>query len=75
MKARVRELLHAVPFRPFVIHMVDGRNFQIEDPSFVMASPKENSNVIVEESTDRMHYLKVSLIAGVEVLSDAGRNA
>ena len=66
MKARIRELLHAKPFRPFAIRMVDGREYRIENPEFVMASPKERTNVLLEESRNKMHYLPPSLIQSVE---------
>ncbi len=32
MKARIRDLLHASPFQPFVIRMADGREYRIDDP-------------------------------------------
>ena len=66
MKARSRELLRAAPFQPFIIRMADGRWFKIEDPAYVMASPKGHSDVIVEETADRMHYLPVAMIVNVE---------
>ena len=67
MKARIRELLHAIPFRPFIIRMADGSEHPVADPSFVMASPNERSSVIVEEEhEDRMHYLSPLLIRSVE---------
>ena len=51
--------------------MADGREFYIERPDFVMASPNNKSWVVVEEvNEDRMHYLSPSLIAGVEPASD-----
>ena len=72
MKARIRELVQTVPFQPFVIHMADGRKFQINHPDFVFASPKDQSWVIVvEENEDRLHHLSALLITGVEYASDA----
>ena len=66
MKARIRELIRAVPFHPFVMRMSDGRTFRVEDPAFIMASPKAHSDVMVEESAERMHSLPVSSIISVE---------
>ena len=72
MKERIREVLHAVPFLPFVIYMADGRKFRVEHPDFVLASPKNQSWVIVEEpDNDRVHHLAALLITGVEYASDA----
>ena len=68
MKSRVRRLLCAKPFQPFVICMIDRTEHRVTDPSFVMASPNEQSSIIVEEMIeDRMHYLSPSLIYSVEL--------
>ena len=72
MKERIRQLLHTIPFQPFVIHMADGRQFRVEHPDFVLASPKNQSWVIVEEpDNDLMQHLAAMLITGVEYVSDA----
>ena len=72
MKERIRQLLHTVPFQPFIIYMADGRQFRVEHPDFVLASPKNQSWGIVEEpDNDRMHHLAALLITGVEYASDA----
>jgi hypothetical protein len=68
MKARVREFLHATPFRPFVIKMADGREYRVEFPDSVLASPSSWPQIIIEDSTkDALHYLSVLLISSVEV--------
>ena len=72
MKERIRELLHAIPFRPFVIYMADGRTFRINHPDFVFAPPTSQSYIIVaEENEDRLHHLTALLMTGVEYTSDA----
>ncbi len=72
MKVRIRQLLHSVPFQPFVIRMADGQEFRIEHPDFVLASSKNQSEIVVEEETsDRMHFLSALLITSVEKVSDA----
>ena len=72
MKPRIRELLQAIPFRPFVIHIADGRTFRIDYPEFVLASPSNQSQIIVEEpDKDRLHHLSVLLITGIEEITDA----
>ncbi len=67
MKARIRELLHAIPFRPFIIHMADGREYRVDYPEFVLASSSNQSVVIVEDpENERIHTLFALLIASVE---------
>jgi hypothetical protein len=41
MKRRIRELIHATPFLPFVIRMADGREYRIEHPDIVLAAAND----------------------------------
>lgn len=66
MKARIRELLAAVPFQPFVIRMADGREYRIDHPDFVLASSTEVPQVLIEEEDGSTHYLSALLITSVE---------
>ncbi len=36
---KIRELCHAEPFRPFVLHFPDGRHIGVQHPDFVALSP------------------------------------
>jgi len=66
MKARIRELLHAVPFRPFVIRMADGQEFRVEHPDFVLAPSSDVPQVTIEEPNGRQHFLPVRLRTSIE---------
>ena len=66
MKARVRELLNATPFQPFVSRMADGREYRIEHPEFVLAAATDVPQVVVEEPDGRLHFLSVLLMTSVE---------
>ena len=46
MKARLRELLRATPFRPFIIRMAGGREYRVGHPDFVFASPNNQSWIL-----------------------------
>ena len=71
MKGRIRDLINATPFEPFIIRMADGREFRIEHPDFILASSKNQSETIVEEEhNDRVHFLAALLITSVEKVSD-----
>ena len=67
MKRRIRELLHATPFQPFVIRMADGREYRIEHPDFALAAGSEVPQVTIEEPNGSQHNLSVLLITSVEV--------
>ena len=71
MKARIRQLLHATPFRAFVIRMADGRECRIEHPDFVLAAATDSPQVILEESNGSVHFLSVLLMTSIETVPDA----
>jgi hypothetical protein len=66
MKARIRELLRMIPFRPFIIRMADGREYRVEHPDFVLAAASEVPQVTIEEPDGRQHYLSALLITSIE---------
>ena len=57
MKPRIRELLHATPFQPFVIRMADGKEYRIEHPDFVLAASSDVPQIILEDPDGSVHYL------------------
>jgi hypothetical protein len=66
MKARIRELLHAQPFQPFIIRMADGREYRIDHPDFVLAAASDTPQITIEEPDGRQHYLSALLVTSVE---------
>jgi hypothetical protein len=72
MKRKIRELLHAMPFQPFIIRMADGREYRIEHPDFVLAAASEVPRITIEEIDGSQHNLSALLITSVEVTAPAG---
>ena len=68
MKAKIRELVHSVPFRPFVIRMADGREYRIDHPDFVLAAATDVPQVTVEKPDGSTHFLSALLISSVELV-------
>ncbi|MBI3881663.1 MAG: hypothetical protein HY301_16565 [Verrucomicrobia bacterium] len=68
MKTRIRDLLNATPFRPFIIRTADGREYRIDHPDFVLAA-SDTPQVVIEEPDGRVHFLSVLLISSVELAS------
>lgn len=66
MKARVRQLLQAQPFQPFIIRMADGHEYRIDHPDFVLAAASDVPQVTIEEADGRQHYLSALLIVSIE---------
>ena len=64
MKAEeIFELVHAQPFVPFEVHLVDGRSFVIEHPDFIM---RTQDNMTLHLSADeRSHRIDTKLVISV----------
>jgi hypothetical protein len=69
MKPRIRELLDARPFRPFVIRMADGREYRIDHPDFVLAASTDVPQITIEERDGSQHYLSALLVTSVQRLA------
>ena len=66
MKARIRELLQARPFQPFVIRMADGREYRIDHPDFVLAAASDIPQITIEEADGHQHFLSALLVTSIE---------
>jgi hypothetical protein len=67
MKARIRQLLHATRFQPFIIRMADGKEYRIEHPDFVLAA-SDVPQIIIEEPDGNVHFLSVLLVTSIETV-------
>ena len=63
-------------FRPFTIHMGDGRSFRVDHPEFLSRSPSGRT-VIVHQPDDSFSILDMLLITELEVhpAAPTGREA
>jgi hypothetical protein len=66
MKARIRDLLRSMPFRPFVIRMANGREYRIEHPDFVLAAASDVPQITIEEPDGRQYHLSALLVSSIE---------
>ncbi len=73
----VREALHAQPFEPFDLKLVDGRHFTITHPEWVLMPPVQRVRDIIvatladsEPGTYRTHRIDLGLIVEVTSPSD-----
>lgn len=57
----IREFNRAVPFKPYVIRMVNGETYEVPHPDFLSVSPK-GSFVILFASDESPHHLSAILI-------------
>ena len=63
---QLKNVLHAQPFRPFTIHMGDGRVFFVKHPDFISRSASGRT-VIVHGDDETFSILDMLLVTEIEV--------
>jgi hypothetical protein len=62
---QVREAMHAMPFQPFIIRLVDGRSFLVKHPDFVAVANMREMVFVGDD--DGIHNLSLPLVLEVEI--------
>lgn len=62
----IRDCLKKQPFAPFVIHMNDGRHFEIKHPDFVAIHPEASTEVIVFLPKGRFEFVYLKNVSGIQ---------
>jgi hypothetical protein len=75
MKARIRELLHASPFQPFIIRTADGRDYRIDHPDYVLAAATDVPQITIEEPDGTQYFLSALLVTSLERVARNGTPA
>lgn len=65
---RLQATQHAQPFRPYRIHMADGRRLDVHHPDFVARSPTGRT-IVVYKPDDTSEIVDLLLVASLEVLN------
>jgi hypothetical protein len=65
---QLQAMQHAQPFRPYRIHMADGRSLDVHHPDFVARAPT-GRGVIIYKPDDTFEVLDLLLVASLEVLN------
>ena len=63
---QLRTVLRAAPFRPFTIHLADGRQIPVPHPDFVAQSPTGRT-VIVYQEDDTFSIVDLLLVTELKV--------
>ena len=69
---RIRELYNAQPFRPFVIHLADGRDIPVLHREFIMAAPSGRT-IVVMQPDDSMNIIDLLLVTDLELTGNGHR--
>ena len=62
------QMMRAQPFRPFRIHLADGRSLDVSHPDFVARSPGGRT-AIVYKADETFEVIDLLLVASLEVLN------
>jgi len=63
----LRQLLHAIPFRPFTVFLASEKAFPVPHGDIAMLTPKGRALVVSHAEKEAVDLLDVALIARVEV--------
>jgi hypothetical protein len=65
---QLQAMQHAQPFRPYRIHMADGRSLDVHHPDFVARAPT-GRGAIVYKPDETFEVIDLLLVASFEVLN------
>jgi hypothetical protein len=63
---RLKELFNAQPFRPFIIHLADGREVPVHHRDFIMAVPSGRT-IFVAQQDDSVNIIDLLLVTDLEL--------
>jgi hypothetical protein len=63
---KIRELYGAQPFRPFTMHLADGREIIVEHPEFIAQAPSGRT-IVVYQPNDSLNIIDLLLVTDLEV--------
>jgi hypothetical protein len=63
---QLRNLYNAQPFRPFVIHLADGREIPVHHREFIMAVPSGRT-VVICQPDDTLNVIDLLLVTDLEL--------
>ena len=63
---QLRNHWRAEPFKPFVIHLADGRNIPVAHPEFLSRSPSGRT-IIVHQPDESFNVIDLLLVTDLEV--------
>jgi hypothetical protein len=70
---QLREMSGARPFRPFRLHLADGRSLGIDHPEFLMPS-RTGRTIVVSKPNDTFEIVDLLLVTSLEVLNGQTRS-
>ncbi len=66
---QLKNLYNAAPFRPFVVHLADGRKIPVKHREFMATAPSGRT-IVVYEPDDSFNIIDLLLVTSLEVKND-----
>ena len=63
---RLREVHLAQPFRPFTLHMADGKKIRISHPETLAYNPTGRT-IFIALADDSLHHIDLLLVVRIEI--------
>ena len=63
---QVRQVYNAAPFRPFIIHLADGRQIPVKHREFMALSPSGRT-IVVYQADDTSNIIDLLLVTDLEI--------
>jgi hypothetical protein len=63
---RIRDVWRAKPFRPFALHLADGRRISVHHHDLLMPSPSGRT-VVVYQLDDSLNIIDLLLVTDLEI--------
>jgi hypothetical protein len=70
----IREAQRAEPFRPFVLHLADGRQFVVDHPEFILLS-RNNRTVVVDDVEGNIELIDSMLVTSLTIPAGLARDS
>ena len=65
---QLRAVYNAQPFKPFILHLADGRHVPVHHRDFILAVPSGRTLFVVEPD-DTTHIIDILLVTDLELKS------
>ncbi len=62
---QVRNAMHAQPFQPFTVHLVDGRSYLVKHPDFISVSSQPRGRDLPGHDDTRPHSIDHGLVVEI----------
>lgn len=64
----------ARPFRPFTLHLADGRSFRVEHPEFLAVTGGGRTIIVTFPRSERVEMIDLLMVTSISTGEGKGRN-